>query len=83
MSETLFYFGILHGMKIKSVRERREFLKELLELPDQNKLIRTLRCHAIFSINASRDHSLKILFLVAGRKGDFPLLLQCCSNHHS
>lgn len=48
MSETLFYFGILHGMKIKSVRERREFLKEFLELPDQNKLIRTLRCHAIF-----------------------------------
>lgn len=80
MSETLFYFGILHGMKIKSVRERREFLKGLLELPDQNKLIRTLRCQAIFSINASRDHS---LFLVAGRKGDFPLLLRCCSNPHS
>lgn len=43
MSETLYYFGILHGMSLKSVRARREFLTEFLELPTQNKLIRTLR----------------------------------------
>ena len=43
MSETLYYFGILHGMSLKKVRSRREFLQEFLELPDRNKLIRTLR----------------------------------------
>lgn len=43
MNETLYYFGILHGMKLKDVRTRREFLREFLELPAQDKLIRTLR----------------------------------------
>jgi ABC-type multidrug transport system ATPase subunit len=43
MSETLYYFGILHGMSLRRVRERRVFLQEFLELPAQNKLIRTLR----------------------------------------
>ena len=43
MNETLYYFGILHGMTLKSVRERREFLTDFLELPVGTKLIRTLR----------------------------------------
>ena len=43
MSETLYYFGILHGMKIKDIRARRDFLQEFLELPPSHKLIRTLR----------------------------------------
>lgn len=43
MSETLYYFGILHGMKLEDIRARREFLREFLELPAPNKLIRTLR----------------------------------------
>ena len=43
MSETMYYFGILHGMKLKDIRSRRTFLTNFLELPTQNKLIRTLR----------------------------------------
>ena len=43
MSETLVYFGILHGMSMKDIRQRREFLQEFLELPSPKKLIRTLR----------------------------------------
>lgn len=43
MSETMFYFGILHGMKRKDIRTRRKFLTNFLELPTENKLIRTLR----------------------------------------
>lgn len=42
MNETLYYFGVLHGMSLKVVRERRAFLTEFLELP-ANKLIRRLR----------------------------------------
>ena len=43
MLETMFYFGILHQMHRKKVKERGNFLLTLLELPSQTKLIRKLR----------------------------------------
>ena len=43
MNETLFYFGVLHRMKLKDIRARRDFLKTFLELPTQNRLVRTFR----------------------------------------
>ena len=43
MSETLYYFGLLHGMKVKDVRTRRKFLQDFLDLPPSHRLIRTLR----------------------------------------
>ena len=43
MLETMYYFGILHGLSIKKIKERGQFLLELLELPSVNKIIRKLR----------------------------------------
>jgi len=43
ISESFFYYGILHRMKLKDVRSRREFLKQLLELPTTNQLVGKLR----------------------------------------
>ena len=43
MLETMYYFGILHGMQRTAVRDRGKFLLELLELPSQKKLIKKLR----------------------------------------
>ena len=43
MLETMYYFGILHRMHRKKVRERAMFLLTLLELPSQSRLIRKLR----------------------------------------
>lgn len=42
MLETMYYFGILHGMQRTAVRDRGKFLLELLELPSQKKLIKKL-----------------------------------------
>lgn len=42
MLETMYYFGILHGMHRRNVKERGHFLLTLLELPSQTKLIRKL-----------------------------------------
>lgn len=42
ISETLMYFGILHGMSFKKVRERMAFLLEFLSLPNKKQLISTL-----------------------------------------
>lgn len=42
MLETMYYFGILHGLSFKKIRERGQFLLELLELPSVNKRIRNL-----------------------------------------
>ena len=43
MLETMYYFGILHGMSCKEVKTRGKFLLDLLELPNKDKLIRKLR----------------------------------------
>ena len=43
MLETMYYFGILHGMSCKEVKTRGKFLLDLLELPSKDKLIRKLR----------------------------------------
>lgn len=42
ISETLLYFGILHGMSWAKVKERTAFLLEFLSLPDKSRLINTL-----------------------------------------
>lgn len=43
MLETMYYFGILHGMSCREVKTRGKFLLDLLELPNKDKLIRKLR----------------------------------------
>ena len=43
MLETMYYFGILHGMSFKEMKTRGKFLLDLLELPNKDKLIRKLR----------------------------------------
>ena len=43
MLETMYYFGILHGLSINRIKERGQFLLDLLELPSVNKSIRKLR----------------------------------------
>lgn len=43
MMETMYYFGLLHGMSYKEIKMRGQFLLELLELPSGNKLIAKLR----------------------------------------
>ena len=47
MLETMYYFGILHGMRRAEVKARGSFLLGLLELPSQNKIIRKLRLVAV------------------------------------
>eukprot|EP00731_Ephydatia_muelleri_P031186 Em0022g700a len=42
MMETMYYFGLLHGMSLKEIKIRGKFLLELLELPAGNKLIAKL-----------------------------------------
>ena len=51
MLETMYYFGMLHGMSRMRVRERGEFLLRLLELPSKSKVIRKLRyiCQSSFT----------------------------------
>ena len=43
MMETMYYFGLLHGMSLKEIKLRGKFLLDLLELPSGNKLIAKLR----------------------------------------
>jgi ABC-type multidrug transport system ATPase subunit/ABC-type multidrug transport system permease subunit len=40
--ETLYYFGILHGVRLKEIKKQIEFLQHLLELPAKSKLIKRL-----------------------------------------
>jgi ABC-type multidrug transport system ATPase subunit len=42
MMETMFYFGILHRMSRRRMKDRGDFLLGLLELPSQSRLIRKL-----------------------------------------
>ena len=41
--ETMYYFGILNRMSCKAIQMRIQFLLELLELPQSNRLVRSLR----------------------------------------
>ncbi len=43
MGETLHYFGRLHGMSRKQIRQRIKFLLDFLTLPDDSKIINQLR----------------------------------------
>ena len=43
MLETMYYFGILHGMSRAKVKARGKFLLDLLDLPSHSKLIKKLR----------------------------------------
>ena len=43
MKETMYYFGLLYGLKLKFVKERSEFLKQFLDLPTIDQLCGTLR----------------------------------------
>ena len=43
MKEIMYYFGLLFGMNMKSVKQRSEFLKHFLNLPATDQLCGTLR----------------------------------------
>ena len=43
IKETMYYFGLLFEMNLKFIKQRLEFLKEFLNLPDTNQLCQTLR----------------------------------------
>ena len=43
ISETIHFFGKLHGMKKEQLQERSDFLLKFLDLPDGNRLVRDLR----------------------------------------
>lgn len=42
IKETVFYFGRIYGMNDDRIRERFKILKDLLELPDSDRLIEKL-----------------------------------------
>lgn len=44
ISDTLWFFGRIHGLSSKETRERMKFLVEFLDLPQKNSLVRNLRC---------------------------------------
>lgn len=41
--ETMLYFGWIFGMKTSEIRDRLQFLLNLLDLPSQNRLVKNLR----------------------------------------
>lgn len=43
INETLFYFGLIHNMKLAEIRKRRDFLVEFLDLPTKVKIVKNLR----------------------------------------
>ena len=43
ISETLYYFGILHDMSSELVKLRSDFLIKILDLPDEKRMIKNLR----------------------------------------
>ena len=47
MKDHLMYFGKLHGMSKEKIEERTEFLVQLLNLPNPNKLARELRLFTV------------------------------------
>lgn len=42
IKETIFYFGRIYGMNEDRIRERFKILKDLLELPDSDRMIEKL-----------------------------------------
>ncbi|XP_053488165.1 ABC transporter G family member 23 [Ictalurus furcatus] len=42
ISDTLWFFGRIHGLSSKETRERMKFLVEFLDLPQKNSLVRNL-----------------------------------------
>lgn len=42
IKETIYYFGRIYGMRDDKIRERFKILKDLLELPDNDRLIENL-----------------------------------------
>ena len=43
INETLYYFGLIHNMKLAEIRRRRDFLIEFLDLPPKDKEVKNLR----------------------------------------
>ena len=41
--ETMYFFGIMFRMRFKQIRERAQFLRNLLELPTLSKRIKEMR----------------------------------------
>ena len=42
INETLFYFGLIHKMKLDDIRKRRDFLIDFLDLPPKEKSVKNL-----------------------------------------
>lgn len=42
INETLYYFGLIHNMKLAEIRRRRDFLIEFLDLPPKEKEVKNL-----------------------------------------
>jgi len=43
IDETFFYFGKLYGLTAKEINSKKGFLIKLLNLPDTNQLVNSLR----------------------------------------
>lgn len=47
--ETMYFFGVMFNMTIKRIRQRAEFLRNLLELPPLKKRIGEMRLASVIT----------------------------------
>ena len=83
MLETMYYFGTLHRMSPRKVRERGQFLLKLLELPSAVcTTIKSLRqVYTVTGITKSAS-SFYYITIVVGSRGESHLQWQCYRNPH-
>ncbi len=70
INETLYYFGLIHNMKLAEIRRRRDFLIEFLDLPPKEKEVKNLRFYLrLFKIFKMKLIKNEKIFTVEDKKG--------------